>query len=513
MVPSVPEAVYPEEELRKYHIDLPPSNSTPVGSQVVKVARRRKDGSRRKQKVQNAGSGAPSQIIRRHISESSWTVKNWYRHIHWKNFTVVVIVPLLGLLTWVATEPEPLRQTFLFALFDYVITVLSINILYHRYWCHHSFDIHNDYLIQLMSMVASGGGITCALNWCASHRAHHRHCDVTDRDPHSIRQGFIFSHVGWMILIFNPRVSESIKAGKLDEFSNNEAVQWEAQNYFSLFLSFGLIFPSVVCGWFWNDYIGGLVYAGFLKVFLVQQAMFLENSLGHTFGIRPFNSSKSPRDNVIVNFLSLGEGNQNFHQEFPMDYRNGSQWYSWDPTKWSIRILQGFGLISNLKKASQSSIDKSLVQEEQRQLDNMRSDLKWGIPIDRLPVFTPEQLKELAKNARGRYYVVVSGIIHDVTPFAKDHPGGLALMDAAHGKDATTAFNGAVYQHSNAARNLLATMRIGVLGGSEDLYWKQERMENKSVPLDSDSGGHKIVRSGSQATTSNNVIGGTADAA
>ena len=35
------------------------------------------------------------------------------------------------------------------------------------------------------------------------------------------------------------------------------------------------------------------------------------------------------------------------------------------------------------------------------------------------------------------------------------------------GKDATKAFNGAVYAHSNAAHNLLATMRVAVVKDGE----------------------------------------------
>lgn len=99
-----------------------------------------------------------------------------------------------------------------------------------------------------------------------------------------------------------------------------------------------------------------------------------------------------------------------------------------------------------------------------------------------------------------------------MTPFALDHPGGVPLIRASHGKDATTAFSGAVYQHSNAAKNLLATMRIGKLGGSESLYWKQQRIENKSVPIDNDSEGKRIVRCGGQET-SFGKLGSTAGAA
>jgi stearoyl-CoA desaturase (delta-9 desaturase) len=48
------------------------------------------------------------------------------------------------------------------------------------------------------------------------------------------------------------------------------------------------------------------------------------------------------------------------------------------------------------------------------------------------------------------------------------------LIKSAIGKDATALFNGGVYEHSNAAHNLLSTMRVGVLrGGQEVEVWKK----------------------------------------
>ena len=504
----IQEAVYPEEELRRYNIvpkQQTSGTATESHSGITKMVRHR---------VKSAGRIIQLPISDRiTITETSWTLKNWYRYVHWRNMLVTVFVPVVGFLLWLSVDVHPTLQTVSFAFSQYVLTLLSVNILYHRYWCHQSFQIESPRLVKLLVLIASGAGITSARNWCSAHRAHHRHSDITDRDPHNIRKGFLFSHIGWVVLRFNPRVVEAIHAEQLDKFTNDEAVQWQARHYLSWFVSAGLILPTLFCGCFYNDYLGGLIYAGFLKVFLVQQSTFLVNSLGHLVGSRPYNSSISARNNILVNMLTLGEGNQNFHQEFPNDFRNGPGWLSWDPTKWCLLLLRSLGMVSHFRISSQSIIDKSRVQEQQRQLDNMRSSLYWGIPISRLPVYTPQQFRKLVSGSPGRFYVVVDGIIHDVTPFAKDHPGGIELMYAANGKDATTAFNGAVYQHSNAARNLLGTLRIGVLSGSEDIYWKQERIENKAVPLDSDLSGHAIVRSGSQATASNDIIGGVADAA
>jgi len=97
--------------------------------------------------------------------------------------------------------------------------------------------------------------------------------------------------------------------------------------------------------------------------------------------------------------------------------------------------------------------------------------------------------------------VAVAGVVHDVTDFIKEHPGGKALISSGIGKDATAIFNGGVYNHSNAAHNLLSTMRVGVLrGGCEVEIWKRAQRENKDISFVSDSAGHKIIRAGSQVT-------------
>lgn len=408
--------------------------------------------------------------------------------------------------------PQIIKNTIYFTFWCYAATVISINILYHRYWSHHSVNLTDDALVYLLALVCTGGGVTHGRNWCSSHRVHHRHCDVTDTDPHNIRRGIFFSHIGWMILTHHSKAAAAIKESKLDELPNEKIVKWQMENYFFLYLLVGLVVPTIICGTLWDDYWGGLIYAGFLKIILVQHSIFSINSIGHLWGSRSYNDEKSPRDNFLLSLISMGEGNQNFHQEFPMDYRNGNNWYTFDPTKWVICILYHLSYANELKITSQASIDMSLVQQQQKMLDRKRSQLNWGIPIERLPVFTREEFKNLSDNSPDRFLVIVSGIIHDVTPFAHDHPGGIPLMKASHGKDATSAFNGAVYQHSNAAKNLLATMRIGALGGSEKLYWKQQRMENKTKPIDNDSEGKRIVRSGAQATHFG-VFGGTAGAA
>ena len=80
----------------------------------------------------------------------------------------------------------------------------------------------------------------------------------------------------------------------------------------------------------------------------------------------------------------------------------------------------------------------------------------------------------LFRSKNGRAIIAVAGVVHDVSDFIKEHPGGKALITSGIGKDTTAIFNGGVYNHSNAAHNLLSTMRVGVLrGGCEVEIWKR----------------------------------------
>jgi stearoyl-CoA desaturase (delta-9 desaturase) len=53
-----------------------------------------------------------------------------------------------------------------------------------------------------------------------------------------------------------------------------------------------------------------------------------------------------------------------------------------------------------------------------------------------------------------RPLILIAGFIHDVSAFLDEHPGGRHLLIKFIGKDATMAFFGGVYDHSNAAHNV-----------------------------------------------------------
>lgn len=421
-----------------------------------------------------------------HITEKPLTRSNWYKHVNWLNVTLIVGLPMYGL---VAAYWTPLQlKTATWAIAYYFITSLGITAGtlylqkkkvkvelqltgflagYHRLWAHTSYSARLPLKIFLAAV--GSGAVEGSIRWSSrDHRAYHRYTD-TDKDPYSVRKGLLYSHFGWMIIKQNPK-----RIGRTDisDLNDDPVVVWQHRNYIKTVIFMGMILPCLVTGLGWGDWMGGFIYAGIVRIFFVQQATFCVNSLAHWLGDQPFNDRNSPRDHIFTALVTLGEGYYNFHHEFPSDYRNSIEWYQYDPTKWSIWIWKQLGLAYDLKQFKQNEIEKGRLQQMQKKLDQKKQTLDWGIPLEQLPIIDWDDYRTEAKN--GRALIAVAGVVHDVSDFIKDHPGGKALIASGIGKDATAVFNGGVYNHSNAAHNLLSTMRVGVLrGGCEVEIWKR----------------------------------------
>jgi len=54
----------------------------------------------------------------------------------------------------------------------------------------------------------------------------------------------------------------------------------------------------------------------------------------------------------------------------------------------------------------------------------------------------------------------MDNIVFDIKDFNKEHPGGEQLINTFNKKDITKEFNGSIYNHSTAARNLLNTKAL-----------------------------------------------------
>ncbi|KAI9248978.1 stearoyl-CoA desaturase [Helicostylum pulchrum] len=405
------------------------------------------------------------------------TLNNFFGRVNWFQTILLISTPLLAI--HLATQTELQTKTLYWALIYYLTTGLGITAGYHRYWAHRSFDAKEPARIALA--LAGSGAFEGSIHWWSrGHRAHHRWTD-SDKDPYAATRGFFFSHIGWM-LINRPR--NRIGYADTADLKQDPLVRFQHKYYLYFAVTMAFIFPMVVAGLGWGDWKGGFVYAGLCRLVFVHHATFCVNSLAHYIGETSFDDYHTPKDSWITAIVTCGEGYHNFHHEFPQDYRNAILWYQYDPTKWLIRALNFIGQTTNLKTFSANEIQKGKVQMMEKRVDEMKRTLEFGKALDELPVYTMEEFKSLV-SAKNKKWILLDGIMYDVENF--DHPGGFKYLSIGIGKDMTKAFNGGIYNHSNGARNLLTSMRVGVLKDAVDfsrVYSKTETSNAKCVEYD-----------------------------
>jgi len=401
------------------------------------------------------------------------TAANWFKYVNWIHTILLISTPIAAIYGVATTKLH--TPTLIWTIIWYFATGMGITAGYHRLWSHRAYNAKSP--LKFILALAGAGAVQGSIRWWSrGHRAHHRYTD-TDKDPYSAHRGLFFSHIGWM-LINRPR--SRIGYADVADLDADPFVKWQHKNYaaIALFMAFG--FPTLIAGLGWGDWRGGYFYAGVLRLVLVHHATFCVNSLAHYLGDTTFDDHHTPRDHFFTAFITMGEGYHNFHHEFPQDYRNAILNYQYDPTKWLIKLCSLVGLAYNLKKFPQNEVVKGQVYMVEKKVTKIKDGLNWGIPINKLPIYTWDEYQE--KTKEGKAWVLIEGIIYDVGNFIEEHPGGPRYLKTALGKDVTTAFNGAVYNHSNGARNLMSTMRVGVVRGGMEVESLKKNITEATDP-------------------------------
>ncbi|KAJ4465017.1 delta 9-fatty acid desaturase protein [Lentinula edodes] len=378
--------------------------------------------------------------------------------LRWFNIAVLSITPSIAL---AGSLLVPFRsQTVWFSVLHYVFTMLGITAGYHRLWSHRAYTASLP--LQWFLIIGGTSGVQGSCYWWArAHRSHHRHTD-TDLDPYDSKRGLFWTHIGWMIFETNLHTGTA----DISDLKRDPLIQFQHRQYFSLALLFGIVVPWVIPGVFWGDWWGGFCFAAALRLTVAHHSTFCINSIAHYLGSTPYDDRLSPRDHLLSALLTMGEGYHNFHHQFPMDYRNAYMWYQYDPTKWFIAFCRTIGLAKNLQRFPSNEIQKGALTMQLKALKKTQDSVKWPAPIEEIPVVSWETFQEESKS---RTLILVCGFIHDVSSFIEQHPGGPRLLTQNSGHDMTASFFGGFYAHSNAAHNLLAMMRVGILAGGVEM--------------------------------------------
>ncbi|MCB1460058.1 MAG: acyl-CoA desaturase, partial [Nitratireductor sp.] len=81
---------------------------------------------------------------------------------------------------------------------NYLFGTLGINLFYHRFLTHKGFQCPK-WLERLLAILAVCCFQDSPARWVAVHRRHHE-CSDEEGDPHSPVRGFLWAHVGWVLV-------------------------------------------------------------------------------------------------------------------------------------------------------------------------------------------------------------------------------------------------------------------------------------------------------------------------
>ncbi|KAM5457473.1 putative stearoyl-CoA 9-desaturase [Microsporum audouinii] len=323
---------------------------------------------------------------------------------------------------------------------------VSITAGYHRLWSHKSYQAST----PLQYFFAIWGASSCQwsiLWWVRHHRSHHQYLD-TDKDPYNAPRGLLYSHIGWLIGL-NPEAWGEVDISDLE---SSPVVRWQKKYYVLIAILVALFLPVTIAHFGWNDGLGAFVYCALLRTNVMTQSTFLVNSISHApwAGTQPYSDASTATNVPLVGFIAAGEGNHNFHHAFPRDYRAGVHWHELDVTQWFIWVCAKLGLAWDLQTTNPVEIKKALLRQKDRAQGVVQElpVMGWGNYLDEV--------------SHGRRLVCIDGIIHDITGFIKDHPGGEKILQEVIGTDATNAFYDG-HPHSLHAEATMAEMSIAIV--------------------------------------------------
>jgi stearoyl-CoA desaturase (delta-9 desaturase) len=232
----------------------------------------------------------------------------------------------------------------------YVGRMFFITAGFHRYFAHRAYKMGR----VMQFIMAWGASTSCqkgVLWWAAHHRAHHRYSD-TDRDIHSPKRGFWWSHVGWILC----RKYQATNFAAIRDFAKCPELVWLNRYH----LVPGVVLGAACYAW------GGLpaLLAFFLSTTLLYHGTFSINSLTHLWGRRRYVTTDTSRNSFLLALVTLGEGWHNNHHYYQSTANQGFFWWEIDISYYILKLLSWVRLVRNLRTPPAHVLTSHLLTHE-----------------------------------------------------------------------------------------------------------------------------------------------------
>jgi fatty-acid desaturase len=232
-------------------------------------------------------------------------------------------------------------------LLNWVAGSLGIGVTYHRLLTHRGFKLPKllEYIGTFFGMLASEGGAT---TWVAMHRAHHTFSDRPGKDLHTPKDGFLWSHLGWIICDLGLGSRRDLEARYAPELVADPVHRVLNRLH---------VFPNILVGlalYAWGGW-PLVVWGVFLRMVVTLHATWFVNSAAHTWGYRTYDTPEGSMNLWWVGLVAWGEGWHNNHHAFQRSARHGLEWWEFDANWIVIRALAAVGLAKDIQLVPQDS--------------------------------------------------------------------------------------------------------------------------------------------------------------
>lgn len=266
-------------------------------------------------------------------SNSGKKVKLNYSAIFWISFVHLGALAAIPFFSWPAF--------WVCALLLFVMSPIGVTLTYHRMLTHRAFKVPRwlEYPLAIIGTFSAQGS---PLVWVAGHRLHHRYAD-TERDHHTPRKGFFFSHIGHLLTIPENDIPHDQMMKYVPDLAQRPFYRFLDRYHLWFALSL-LPILYLMGGWSF------VLWGGFMRVALMLHFTWLVNSATHTWGYRNFATDDDSKNCWWVSLLSAGEGWHNNHHAHPSCAAHGREWWEIDLTYLAIRGLARVGLATQVKR-------------------------------------------------------------------------------------------------------------------------------------------------------------------
>lgn len=240
---------------------------------------------------------------------------------------------------------------------SHFLRAIGLTLAFHRYFAHRAFKMNRaaQFVWAFIGTAAMQKG---PLWWAGHHVNHHKYAD-RDGDPHSpMVSGIYYAHIGWFL---NDTKHDRLESNNpvVRDFSKYPEIRFLNTYFFipPLLLAVGMY---LVGGFQW------LVWGFCLPTVTLAHATFAINTVNHLFGTRRFDTIDESRNNAVTALFAVGEGWHNNHHRYQRAARNGFYWYEFDPTWYTIKLMQVLGLAWDLQPVPERIYAEARATRERR---------------------------------------------------------------------------------------------------------------------------------------------------